>query len=288
MVQAAAPGVRIVGDCWETQQHTKPALDLMTGTVYADVDARFESSGGVTVGTSVEAWLRLRAKDSYTSSTNRFLRVDASGSAYVSHSQFLLPALDGTKTGISASGACYVASSDLKNFGTGILFASAGQISGGSIRGCTTGIQLNSGSTAVVGNDILFSGVTTQIVNNSGGTATAPGSFTANLTGCTTTITGTAHYSVNNNHVLLRIPSMSGVSNTNTMTITGLPACIQTAGGYFGQAALSLDNGSEVVAMCDVTGGTMTLWRNGSSTGWTNSGTKGVRAQIVAYQLRNV
>jgi len=289
LVQCGAPGLRIVGDCWETQNHAKPALDLMTGSVFADVDARFEASGEVLVRTSVEAWLRLRAKDSYSSSTNRFLRVDASGSAYVSHSQFLLPALDGTKTGISASGACYVSSSDVKNWGVGALFASTGQFVGGSIRGCTTGIQLNSGSTTVVGNDILYSGNTTNIVNNSNGSATAPGNFTATLTGCTTSPTSFCRYEVNNGVATVTIPAVTGTSNSNAATLTGFPTCIQPASIIPGTVLLTMDNGVRSAEKCTISGGTLTLYKAGNATGFTSSGSKGVSDDCtITYRLRNV
>ena len=69
---------------------------------------------------------------------------------------------------------------------------------------------------------------------------------------------------------------------------TGLPASIQPAGGYFGSAVLALDNGVDVAVMCDITGGTLTLYKAGSATGWTASGTKGVRAQTITYPMRNV
>lgn len=141
---------------------------------------------------------------------------------------------------------------------------------------------------ALVGSDNTFLSNTTDISNNSGGSAKAPGSFTASLTGCTASVTGTARYVVDNDVCTLYLPGLTGTSNATSATITGLPAAIHPSTAVFGTVLLALDNGAEVLAQCDITAGVLTLYRNGSTTGWAAAGTKGVRAQTITYRMRNV
>lgn len=104
------------------------------------------------------------------------------------------------------------------------------------------------------------------------------GSFTATLTGCTATVTGTANYSLSNGVVTLDLPSLSGTSNTTAATITGLPAAIQpTSTKSF--ICNTVDNTTATVSVMQLTGGggTITLFHGttGSPT-FTNTGTKGL------------
>ncbi|HNB44617.1 MAG TPA: hypothetical protein PLL72_10500 [Burkholderiaceae bacterium] len=291
MVQAYCPGVRFEGDYWEPQGHSKTALLLGTGSLLSHVvGCRFEASGEVQVQSSVDAHIvGCILNDVYSTASNRALRVESGGNAFVVGGRVALSALDATKTGISAAGALVASGGlDVKNFGVGILAAGAGSIDGVFMRSNTTGIQLNSGATTLLGKSIAYSGNTTDVVNNAGATAKAPGAFTASLTGCSAAVTGTARYVVDNDVCTLYLPGLTGTSNATSATITGLPASMQPGSAVFGTALLSLDNGVEVVAQCDITAGVITLYRNGSATGWTASGTKGIRAQTITYRMRNV
>jgi hypothetical protein len=107
----------------------------------------------------------------------------------------------------------------------------------------------------------------------------ASGTFTATLTGCTTSPTGTATWYRAGNVVTLVLPSsLLGTSNATTCTVTGLPAGIQPATlanqnqrvGYFN------DNGSHVGVFANIQdgSGTISFFRDGF-TNFTTSGTKG-------------
>ena len=141
----------------------------------------------------------------------------------------------------------------------------------------------------MLGNDLVWSGNTTNIVNNSNGSAIAPGSFTASLTGCTTAPTAFCRFEVSNGVVVLSIPAVTGTSNTNAATLTGLPACIQPSTLVTGSGMLTMDNGVRSVEECSISGGVLTLYNGGRSTSFTTSGTKGVSDDCtITYRLRNV
>jgi hypothetical protein len=102
------------------------------------------------------------------------------------------------------------------------------------------------------------------------------GTFTATLTGCTATVTGTASYSIYDNAVTLDVPGLSGTSDTTACAITGLPAAIQPVSNkrFF---ALTQDNGaSSSVSIALLSGGTLSLATGTTPTTFTNSGTKGL------------
>jgi hypothetical protein len=139
-----------------------------------------------------------------------------------------------------------------------------------------------------LGRQNTFIANTTNVVNNSGGSAIAPGNFTATLTGCTTAPTATARYEVDNGIVTLTVPGVTGTSNSTSCTLTGLPVAIQPPGAVFGSSMLLLDNGVRATEQCSVSGDTLTLYRNDSTTGFTASGTKGTRACVIQYRLRTV
>lgn len=111
--------------------------------------------------------------------------------------------------------------------------------------------------------------------------------FTGTLTGMTTTVSGTCFWERHGRHVMLFIPAMLGTSNANTLTLTGLPAAIQTSRSLTVQVPdWSMENGSTVVtntaALFTAATGTITfLGTSGSGSGWNATGTKGVTSAIV-------
>jgi hypothetical protein len=118
------------------------------------------------------------------------------------------------------------------------------------------------------------------------------GTFTMTLTGCTTSPTGIARWSRIGNVVIVRIPSIVGTSNSTSMTMTGIPAVIQSSNGAFlalPSAAMennTLVGGAPSEFSANPVTNTLTFYVNGSSTGWFNSGTKGVSSPIwVAWTL---
>jgi hypothetical protein len=119
------------------------------------------------------------------------------------------------------------------------------------------------------------------------------GTFTATLTGCTTSPTVTATYVISGNTVTLVVPTLTGTSNSTSCTITGLPAAIQAATLFAYNAAMVEDNTTQVTgaAVIAPTTGTIILQRTLlatgviSSTGFTAAGTKGTSSLNLTYSL---
>lgn len=135
-------------------------------------------------------------------------------------------------------------------------------------------------------------GVTSAIQTQLDSKPTAStGTYTGTLVGCTTSPTVTVKWARNGNLVTITIPAMTGTSNSTGMSVTGsLPAAIQPtdsqwmsvhpiedAGGFSFAAAVNVAPGSSA----------LTFSKNGSSTGWTNSGVKGISSQISFTYLLN-
>lgn len=111
------------------------------------------------------------------------------------------------------------------------------------------------------------------------------GSFTATLTGCTTSPTGTVTYRRNGDQVTLKIPSISATSNTTAATLTGLPASLTPATDVYLYCNVT-DSGASFQGTVKVgTDGTLTLYKGVIGTAFTNSGVKGVQATGLAYDL---
>lgn len=107
--------------------------------------------------------------------------------------------------------------------------------------------------------------------------------FTGTLTGVTTTITGTLRYVRIGKHVTLLIPQLIGTSNTTACTITGMPTAIRPARAISFVAQV-MDNtaitGGAVDGFRIETSGTITILKNGLTTGFTASGTKGLLSGV--------
>lgn len=112
------------------------------------------------------------------------------------------------------------------------------------------------------------------------------GSFTATLTGCTTSPTGTITYTKYGNMVTLAIPSISGTSNTTAATLTGIPAAIAPAQNQRLLAGIT-DNGTIAagVARIDAAGNTITMFPSAAGGAFTSSGTKGIAQNTLTYSL---
>jgi hypothetical protein len=101
-------------------------------------------------------------------------------------------------------------------------------------------------------------------------------SYTATATGGTTAPTGTVNYTKVGNTAEIYVPAFSFTSDAATYTLTGAPADIRP-GGQRAFLGNSSDNGAGHIA-CTVrmeTSGTLTLFRNVATDGFTGSGTKG-------------
>jgi hypothetical protein len=114
--------------------------------------------------------------------------------------------------------------------------------------------------------------------------------FTFTITGCTTSPTGTGRYVKHGNLVVLFIPTITATSNATTLTFTGLPAAIQLARTQYWPipTRCMLDNGLRTTdnrIFMVASSGTVTFQIAASSSGWTNSGSKGVSEEFVVSYL---
>ena len=188
---------------------------------------------------------------------------------------------------------------------TAFLSTSGGTITGNLV---VTG-TVSALSTASIGGNLTVTGTVLSVSNvNIGGgltvTGTAfiggnltvsgniistTGSFTITLTGFTSTVTGTAVYSLTNNVVTLFIPPLTGTSNTTALTGSGLPAAITPATNHLGFPCIVQDNSSVIPNQQRVdvnSAGTLTFYTTVVSTTFTNSGTKGIPAGVnLTYNL---
>jgi hypothetical protein len=116
--------------------------------------------------------------------------------------------------------------------------------------------------------------------------------FTATLTGCTTSPTATCPWTRIGNLVTLFIGPVTGTSNANTCTLTGLPAAIQpTRTQWLAVAADAMESGgalspSGATMQVQAGSGTITFFFGGSSTGWGATLIKGISTGFsVSYLL---
>ncbi|MEO7778514.1 MAG: hypothetical protein ABIY63_13360 [Fibrobacteria bacterium] len=117
------------------------------------------------------------------------------------------------------------------------------------------------------------------------------GSFTAALTGCTTSPTGTATYFRDGKKVTLILPGLTGTSNANTLTYTGLPAFL--APSAFGNLdrwlPYSLYDFGALLVDAKVylnPAPLIEFWKGGSSSIWQTSGAKGLAGPItLTYEI---
>lgn len=113
------------------------------------------------------------------------------------------------------------------------------------------------------------------------------GTFTATLTGCTTSPTGTVRYSRSGNIVTLHIPAISGTSNTTAMTLTGLPSALQVGTTTQNAVVRVTDNGTASFGTAAIAapGSAISFGIGASGSGtFTGSGTKGVLSSIMTYE----
>lgn len=112
------------------------------------------------------------------------------------------------------------------------------------------------------------------------------GSFTATLTGCTTSPTATVFYRRSGPIVTLNMDvNLTATSNTTACTLTGMSAALAPAKSQ--RAALILeDNGAFQAGSVTISAGVTTLsLLKGDSSAFTNSGTKGVASFTISYSL---
>lgn len=112
-------------------------------------------------------------------------------------------------------------------------------------------------------------------------------SYTATLTGCTTSPTYTVKYTKVGNVVTLQVPAATATSNSVNKTFTGAPSAVQPATQQRFRVLTCSDNGSSYSntgILYIATDGVMSTTYYDETT-WTSSGVWGVRAFTVSYTL---
>jgi hypothetical protein len=109
------------------------------------------------------------------------------------------------------------------------------------------------------------------------------GSFTGTFTGMTGTVTGTINWTRSGNLVTLRAATaITGTSNANTMTMTGLPAALSPFAEVKGISGVTDSGNTDIPGQVDITAGSTTLLffkYNGTQylqNAFTATGTKGI------------
>jgi hypothetical protein len=117
------------------------------------------------------------------------------------------------------------------------------------------------------------------------------GTFTLTGTGFTSSPTGTARYTRVGSMVVLYIPAIQAVSNSSSLTYTGLPASIRPARLQTVCSEAVSNNTTELLGgFIEVgTDGTLTVMSRVSATlagaAWTSSGSKGISGLTITYSL---
>lgn len=150
-------------------------------------------------------------------------------------------------------------------------------------------VAASSGNTLVAGTFAVtstsaFTGATTHtggVIFNGGGTTLnhyEKGTFTATLYGVSGTVTGTANYVRIGSMVVIHLPQLSGTSNATNFGFSGIPASIRPSTDVKVGSFSFVDNGTFFAGGEGYlqTDGFAVFLRNGSLTGWTNTGTKAI------------
>lgn len=112
------------------------------------------------------------------------------------------------------------------------------------------------------------------------------GSFTATLTGCTTSPTVTVDYIVTGNVATIGWSSdLVGTSNTTACTITGIPAAVRPSVQRVVVMRIKNNSAGAVAIGVISTTGDITLYPSPGGGAFTASGTKGAQASEYTYQL---
>jgi hypothetical protein len=124
-------------------------------------------------------------------------------------------------------------------------------------------------------------GMTSQLLNYY-----EEGTWTATLTGCTTSPTVTATATRVGRVVTINIPSLSGTSNSTSKSITGMPAQYRPSNQQRGFVNLISDNGgaNTPASLFVEAAGTINLFAGPNNDNWTASGTCTIQNMNLTFQ----
>lgn len=114
------------------------------------------------------------------------------------------------------------------------------------------------------------------------------GTFTATVTTAyfTEQATGTAYYKVENGVVTLRLPNLSGTSNSIYFVVKTLPACLTSAGLRYIPGVIATDNGVVGIANFAINGvDNLSVFYGAGAGDFTASGSKSLPPQCITYSL---
>jgi len=114
-------------------------------------------------------------------------------------------------------------------------------------------------------------------------TATQENSTAANatLTGVTTTVQGDVTIRRSGTKVSLKLPALSGTSNSTAMSLTGLGSLNFSSGGVV--LCRVTDNGTTQIGTATIGTSSITFGVGASGASFTSSGTKGIPAQLIIF-----
>lgn len=137
-----------------------------------------------------------------------------------------------------------------------------------------------------------FTGVKLTNIEETGITGNPTGFVTKTVTltlgGCTTAPTVTATYTIRDGIACINVPSVNATSNSTGCNLIGLPAELEPLTATSQISITASDNTTFTNnATAQITPGssTIALAKNGSTTGWTNAGTKGPNNFTFTYPL---
>lgn len=112
------------------------------------------------------------------------------------------------------------------------------------------------------------------------------GEFTATLTGCTTSPTGTVYYTVSAGIASLTIPEITGTSNTTAATLTNLPKALWPEREFNDAIGRGVNNSVDgIVVYRPKSSGIIELYNGAGAAAFTGSNTKGTRVCCITYNL---
>ena len=102
------------------------------------------------------------------------------------------------------------------------------------------------------------------------------GSFTFTGTGLTTSPTGTAYYTKIGNQVTVKIPNITGTSNTTAFSITGLPVALRAQATYVFFARVYNNSVAYFGMLFGAHENAVDVYWDAATSAFTASGTKGI------------
>lgn len=113
-----------------------------------------------------------------------------------------------------------------------------------------------------------------------------PASFTATLTGCTTSPTGTVYYTVAAGVATLTIPEIVGTSNSTAATLTNLPPGLRPEREFNDVLGRGVNNSTDgIVVYRPKSSGVIELYNGAGAAAFTAANTKGTRTCCITYNL---